>query len=89
MTVHGHVNTENYIREVNVHTRVETPHKAATTLTKVCAKAVERNPKGRDVKNVTDQKTLAIQGDDGRAPPKDGSIRVVAHPNPKRAYRLV
>ena len=89
MTVRGHIDTENHTREVNVHTRVKAPHKAATTLMKVCTKAVERNPKGRDVKDITDQKTLTIQGDNGRAPPKDGSIRVVAHPNPKRANRLV
>jgi hypothetical protein len=89
MTVCGHVDTENHTREVNVHTRVKAPHKAATPLTKVCAKAVERNPKGRDVKDIMDQKTLTIQGDDGRAPPKNGSIRVVSHPNPKRANRLV
>ncbi len=89
MTVRGHVDTENHTREVNVHTRVKAPHKAATTLTKVCAKAVERNPKGRDVKDITDQKTFTIQGDNGRAPPEDGSIRVVPHPNPKRSNRLV
>ena len=89
MTVRGHVDTENHTSEVNVHARVKATHKAATTLTKVCTKAVEQNQKGRDMKDITDQKTLIIQGDDGRAPPKDGSIRVVAHPNPKRANRHV
>ena len=89
MAVRGHVDTENHTREVHVHPRVEAPHKAATTLTKVGTKAVEWNPKGRDVKNVSDEKTLTIQGDDGRAPPEDGSIRVVAHPDAKVANRLV
>jgi len=87
MTVCEHVDTENHTREVNVHTRVKAPHKAATTLTKVSTQAVERNPKDRDVKDITDQKMLTIQGDN--APPEDGSIRVVAHSNPKRANRLV
>ncbi len=85
MTVRGHVDTENHTQEINVHTRVKAPHKAAAPLTKVCAKAVERNPKGWDVKDIMDQKTFTNQGDDGRAPPEDGSIRVVPHPNPKRS----
>ncbi len=74
MTVRRHVNAEDHTREVNVHIRIKAPHKSTTMLTKVSSKAVQRNPKGRDMKDITDQETFTTQGDNGRTPPKDESI---------------
>ena len=74
VAVGGHVHTENDSREVHVHTRIETADEAATTLTEVSAEAVERHTKGRDVKDIPDEKALTIQRDDGCAPAKNRSI---------------
>jgi hypothetical protein len=61
MTVRRHVNAEDHTREINVHTRIKAPHKSTPPLTKVSPKAVERNPKGQDVKDITDQEMFTIQ----------------------------
>ena len=53
------------------------------------SETVQRHTEGGDVKDVPDEKALTVQRDDGRAPPQDWSIRVVAHPNTKVADRLV
>ena len=89
MAVGGHIHAENDAREVHMHPCIKTPDEAATTLTEVSSEAVERHPEGGDVKDIPDEKALTVQRDDGRAPPKDRSIRVVSHPNTKVADRLV
>jgi hypothetical protein len=52
-------------------------------------KAVERNSKCRNVEHISNQETLAIKGNDGGAPTKDWSVRIVSHPNPKIPNQLV
>ena len=85
MAVSRHIHTENNTREVHVHARLEAPDEAATSLTEMRTEAVEWHTKGGDVKDIPDEKASTVQRDDGRAPPKDRSIGVVAHPNTKVA----
>ena len=82
VAVGRHIHTENNTQEVNMHPHIETPNKAAATLTEVSTEAVERHTECGDVQNIPDEEVLTVQGDNGRAPAKDGSVRVVAHPNP-------
>jgi hypothetical protein len=89
MAVCGHVHAENQTREVHMHTRIKAANKPTIRLTKVGPKAVERNPKCRNVDYISNQETLAIKGNDGGAPTKDWSVRIVSHPNPKIPNRLV
>jgi hypothetical protein len=72
-----------------MHTRIKAANKPTIRLTKVGPKAVERNPKCRNVEYISNQETLAIKRNDGGAPPKDWSVRIVSHPNPKIPNRLV
>ena len=83
MAIRVHVHAENHTREVHMHTCIKAADKPTTRLTKVGLKAVEWNPKRRNVEHILNQETLAIKGNDGSPPPKDWSVRVVAHPNPK------
>ena len=89
VAVGRHIHTENDTQEVNMHPHIETPNKAAATLTEVSTEAVERHTECGDVQNIPDEEVLTVQGDNGRAPAKDGSVRVVAHLNTKRTDRLV
>ena len=89
MAVGRHIHTKNDTREVHMHPRIKTPDEAAAALTEVSTEAVERHTEGRDVKDIPDEKALTVQRDDGRAPAKNWSIRVVSHPNAKVADRLV
>jgi hypothetical protein len=42
---------------------------------------VEGNPKAGDVKDIADEKTLAVERDDSRAPTQDRSKRIATHTN--------
>jgi len=74
MAVGRHIHTQNDTREVHMHPRLKTPDESAAALTEVSAEAVERHTKGRDVKDIPDEKALTIQRDDGCAPAKNRSI---------------
>ena len=74
MAVGRHIHAKNNTGKVDMHPCVKAPNKAAATLTKVSAEAVERHAKGRDVKDIPDEKALTIQRDDGCAPAKNRSI---------------
>ena len=89
MAVCGHVHAENQTREVHMHTGIKAANKPTIGLRKVGPKAVERNPKCRNVEHILNQEMKAIKGNDGGAPAKDWSIRIVSHPNPKIPNRLV
>jgi len=61
VAVGRHIHTKNDTREVHVHPRIETPNEAATTLTEVSTKAVERHTECGDVQDVPDEETLTVQ----------------------------
>jgi hypothetical protein len=50
---------------------------------------VKENPKAWDVEDIADEKTLAIERDDGRSPTQDGGKRIVTHMDAEAVNGLV
>jgi hypothetical protein len=50
---------------------------------------VEGNPKAGDMEDIADEKTLAVERNDSRAPTQDGSKRIVTHADAEAVNRLV
>jgi hypothetical protein len=79
MTVRRSVNCQDHTREVHMHASIVAPQEPATGLVKMRPETVEGNPKAGNMEDIADEKTLAVERDDCRAPTQDGGKKIVTH----------
>jgi hypothetical protein len=75
----GGVSRKHKGREVHQQTDIICAKKATARLLNVGPKTIKRHSKARDVKTISHENPLAVEGDNGRTPTKYWKGRVVPH----------